>query len=146
MGDMNKYEQLAKVQEVINELTPQIESVTWRRGKPSSNELVLFAEYYRALVGEAWLKGVDVSFVVEKIGEITGLSEHDMNVYMEIGGWVSMDRKAQALPEEDRERLWNLLNSLDPYIKATVDAEVQEQKDARQKEIDELNRLFGDQA
>ena len=143
MDGLNKAEQIAAIEAIIAEMAPQMESVSWGRRKPTSNELVLFADFYRSLIAEAWLKDVEPRFQLERITSITGLTEHEVNVYMEIGGWISLDRKVQSLPEDEQGKLWDTLNSLDVlFDDEAIHAEAVQAKASRDKEIEELNKLF----
>lgn len=143
MDGLSKAEQIAAIEAMLVEMMPQMESVSWVRRKPTSNELVLFADFYRSLIAEAWLKDVEPHFQLERIIGITGLTEHEVNVYMEIGGWISLDRKVQTLPPDEQNQLWDTLNSLDAlFDDETIHAEAVQAKASRDKEIEELNKLF----
>ena len=74
---------------------------------------------------------------------ITGLSEHEINVYVEIGGWMGMDRRLETMPEIEKDKFWDFLNSLDEVVDTGELVERAKQaKLDRAREIEELNRLF----
>lgn len=144
--DDQKRELLAENQKFIRQLTKPISDVNWGRRKPTSNELVLFSDYYRALLSEAWLKDIDYRFQLEKLTELTGLSEHEINVYVEIGGWIGLDRKMEMMGEDERAQFWDFLSSIDNDIdEDAILAKTREQQARRKQEIESLNKLFADE-
>lgn len=144
--DDHKRSLLVENQRIINELTPHMEAVNWRRRKPTSNELVLFSDFYRALLSEAWLKDIDYRFQLERLTELSGLNEHEVNVYVEIGGWVGLDRKLEMMGDDDRAQFWDFLASMDKSIdEDEILARTREAQSRRQQEIAELNKLLADE-
>lgn len=143
MEDVGKQELLDANQRELDAIIPKVDAVDWKRRKPSSDQLVMLGEYYRLLVTEAWLKDIEYRFQLDRLKSITGLSEHEINVYVEVGGWIGMDRRMEIMPEPEQAKFWDLLNSLDEVV--DDDELVAKAKQAhldRAKEIEELNRLL----
>ena len=52
----------------------------------------------------------------------SGTTQEEFRELCHIGMWISMDREAQALPEEEREAFWKQYDMDDPDTIAEIDA------------------------
>lgn len=130
----------------LEAIIPKIDAVDWVKRKPTAEHLVLLAEYYRLLLTESWLKEIEYRFQLERITKITGLDEHDINLFVELGGWISMDRRLETMPQPEVERFWDFLNAMDEEIDTEAIVEKAKQAQvARAREITELNSLLEDE-
>lgn len=146
MDDMNemKQELLDNNQRLMSEILSQVTAVNWGKRKPTSSELVLLADFHKLLLAEAWLKDVEMRFQIERAKEMTGLDDHELTLYVEIGGWIALDRHLAVMTDEEEQNFWDTMASLDEIVKEEdVVARASEEKRKREEEIAELNRLLG---
>lgn len=143
MDDVGKNELIEANQRELDVIIPKIDAIDWTKRRPTADHLVLLGEFYRLLLTESWLKEVEYRFQIDRLTSITGLSEHEINVYVEIGGWMGMDRRLETMPEIEKDKFWDFLNSLDEVVDTGELVERAKQaKLDRAREIEELNRLF----
>jgi hypothetical protein len=143
MDDVAKNELIQANQHELEVIIPKIDAVDWKKRRPTADHLVLLGEFYRLLLTESWLKDVEYRFQLDRLTSITGLSEHEINVYVEIGGWLGMDRRMETMPDIEKDKFWDFLNSFDEAIDMNeITEKAKEATVNRAREIEELNRLF----
>lgn len=142
-----KHEAIKNNERAIRELEQAVQIVDWTKMRPTSNELVSIAGYHKELLTESWLKDIDFRFQMDRITSLTGLTEHEVNQLVEIGGWLMLDRRLESVPLEEREKFWTMMSTVEEAIgtmedDASIKARAVERAAQRQKEIDTLNKLF----
>lgn len=153
MDELNNFERLSEQakkdllainEKALDTLTPKIKAIKWENRKPSSEDLFLFAEYNKALMSEAWLRDIDYRFQIERVISETGLTDSEVHLYCEIGGWIGLDRRMEGLDADEKERIWRMFSQIDSTINDDdLEAKAAQARERRDKEIAELNKLLG---
>jgi hypothetical protein len=114
---------------------------------PCPNDLVALAELHNLLLMRGFVTDTPARFDLLDVGEMLGLTPHQMTVYADIGNWLAMDRRFSEMDDDEVEDFYSSMDEL-----VTSMAEDDEISDIfttslasvaeRMDEIAELNNLF----
>lgn len=114
---------------------------------PCPNDLVALAELHNLLLMRGFATDTPARFDLLDVGEMLGLTPHQMTVYADIGNWLAMDRRFSEMDDDEVEDFYSSMDEL-----VTSMAEDEEISDIfttslasvaeRMDEIAELNNLF----
>lgn len=114
---------------------------------PSPNDLVALAELCNLLLMRGFVNDAPARFDLLDVGEMIGLTPHQLAHYADIGNWLSMDRRFSEMGDDEVEDFYSSMDDLigsmreDDEINDIFTVSMESAVE-RVEEITELNNLF----
>lgn len=133
-------------EERIEELTNYVANVAdWNL--PTPDDLVIAAELHQLLLFRGFVYDRPLRFDLMDIAEKTGLDNHTLSAYTEIGNWIAMDRGLCELDADEIDQFYEKMGDVVESIRESGEldeilSDSVNEVEQRNSEIAELNKLF----